>query len=250
MTPQEKVQDAIKKGIEKIELVFAPLITAIDIQIGKLEKAGKDPSNYYDLDEDRHINFIEKRDLYASEKEKAILEFQAKMDEEVAKMENMPDTETGGEQDIPWEKIVFYIVKSALENGVRITIGDYKWDSGHPIGRKGEFFYELRDDALQAIGIEPDSDLGKVVKDPFNSLRDLGKNIDRETDEALTRVRVATDKALDDAKRETDEALTRVKVATDKALTDARKTTDKAIKDVGREIGRGWKKLKKIKIKL
>ena len=47
MTPEEKIQEAIKQGIEKIEMVFSPLINAIDIQIGKLEKAGQDPSNYF-----------------------------------------------------------------------------------------------------------------------------------------------------------------------------------------------------------
>lgn len=261
MTPQEKIQKAIEQGIEKIEMVFAPLITAIDIQIGRLEKAGQDPTKYYDLEEDEYVDYIAIREVYVNEKEKAIAEFQAEMDKEVQKIANSPEPETPAEGDIGWEKVVFYIIKYALENGVKIKIRDVEWDSSKPLGGEGSVFDELRSGAMKAIGIDPDSELGKIVKDPLNAAKDLGKNLDRETGKALTDIKVATDKALTNAKRETDKALTDVKKATDKALTDvkkttdkaltdARKTADKAVKDVAREIGKVIPKVKvTIKIK-
>lgn len=102
---------------------------------------------------------------------------------------------------------------------------------------------------MKAVGIDPDSEFGKIIKDPINAVKNIGENLGGESIKALENVTIAAEKALTDTKRETETALTNtreatekaltdVKRETDKALTDARKTTEKALEDVAREIGR------------
>jgi hypothetical protein len=187
MKANEELQTAIQKGIEKIEMVFAPLINAVNIKIGRLEKANQDPTKYYDIDEDLVINYVEIRDIYIAEKEKAISSYSSEMNKELDALGSTPD----GAEAPPtsWEKVAFLIIKHALEEGIRIKIGNVEWNSEKPFGGKGSVFDDLRNTAMKAIGIDPDSDLGKIIKDPINSTVDLGGNIRKETERALQNVK-------------------------------------------------------------
>lgn len=245
MTAKEQIQAAIQNGIEKIEMVFAPLINAVDIQIGKLEKANQDPTNYYDIEEDEFINYIEIRNIYVSQKEKAIDSFQTKMDGEIAALENI--SEGADAPPVSWEEAVFVIIKYALQNGVKIKIGNVEWDSKKPLGGEGSVFDDLRSAAMKSIGIDPDSELGKIVKDPINSAIGLGKNIGQETEKALNNAKNETEKALQNIGNTTEKAVADVKRETEKALNDARKTAEKAVQDLSREVG---KHIPKVKIKI
>lgn len=257
MTPKEKVLKAIEDGIKKIEGVFDPLITATELKIGKLEKAGLDASKYYDLEDDSFTNFYEIQDLYVENKDKTIAEFQEKMDAELEKINELEQQaqQPPEEETLPFEEVVFILVKSALENGVKIKVGDVEWDSTKPLGGKGSVFDDLRNEAFKSIGIDPDSDIADILRDPINSAAKLAENVDAETkkaltdaknaaDKAATDVKNAVDKAATEAKKAVDKAATDAKKAADKALTDARKTAEKAAKDVAREIS----KLPKVKI--
>ncbi|CAB9495816.1 hypothetical protein [Alteromonas macleodii] len=248
MSPREKVVTAMENGIKKIEEVFTPLIASIELKIGILQKAGQDPSNYFDLDDNEFVNYLEIRDAYIAEKEKTVKEFSAKMDDELKKFDeaDTPEKEGG---EIPWAEVAFYLLESAMENGIKIKIGDIEWDSTRPLGGEGSVFEEMRSAAMRSMGIDPDSDLGKALKDPINAIGDLAENLGAEGEKAMENIRIATDKAFTDAKRESDKALTNAKNATDKALTDvkreadkaltdARKTVEKAVRDVARELGR------------
>lgn len=257
MTPREKIVLAIENGIQKIESVFNPLIAGIDLKIGILEKAGQDPSKYFDLDENSFVDYPALREAYANEKEKTIAEFSQKMDAELKKLDEAEESQEE-ESEIPWAEIAFYLIKSALENGVKIKVGDVEWDSTKPLGGEGSVFDDLRNASMRGMGIDPDSDLGKFIKDPINSISELGENIDAETEKALTDIKKASDKALTDAKRETDKALTDAKKATDKALTDVKRETDKALtearkaaeKVVKKAVEDVVKKLPKVKVKV
>lgn len=246
MTPREKVIKAIEDGIEKISDVFDPLITAAEIKIGKLEHAGQDASNYYDLDEDTYTNFYEIRDIYVENKEKTILEFREKMDaelEKVTKLEQQADT-VQEEETIPYEEVLYYLIKTALEQGVQIKIGDVEWDSGKPLGGKGSVFDELRDAAFKGVGIDPDSDLADIIRDPRGAVEELVQNVDAESKRALTDAKKAADKAATDAKNAIDKAATDVKREVDKTLTEAREAVEETARNVARELA----KLPQIKV--
>jgi hypothetical protein len=244
MATQENVQESIKQGIEKIEMIFAPLINAVDMQIGKLQKANQDPSKYYDLDQDETINYFAVREVYVKAKNEAIEKYSIEMDKEIQRLENTPEVEGSS---VGWEQIVFLVIKSALEDGVRIKVGNIQWDSTKPLGGKNSVFDDMRNISMRSIGIDPDSDLGKIVKDPFKAVIDLGGNVGSETEKTLNDVTKATEKALNDASKTTDKALSDVKRETDKALTDARKVTEKALQDTTRELG---KVIPKVKLKI
>jgi vacuolar-type H+-ATPase subunit E/Vma4 len=245
MTAKEQIQIAIQKGIEQIEMVFSPLINAVDIQIGKLEKANLDPTNYYDLEEDEHINYVEIRKIYVTEKEKAITSYLAEMDKEIIALENTPE---GAEAPpVSWEKVVFVIIKYALQNGIRIKVGNVEWDSQKPLGGEGSVFDDLRNVAMKSIGIDPESDLGKIIKDPINSAKDLGENIGKETEKALNNANRETEKAVNNIAKVSEKAIADVKKETEKALADARKTAEKAVQDVVKVVS---KNIPKIRIKI
>jgi len=244
MTAKEQIQIAIQNGIEQIEMVFSPLINAVDIQIGKLEKANQDPTNYYDLEEDEYINYLEIRNIYVAEKEKAITSFLSEMDKELTALENIPE---GAEAPpVGWEEAAFLIIKYALQNGVKINIGNVEWDSKKPLGGKGSVFDDLRSAAMKSIGIDPESDFGKIVKDPINSAIKFGENIGKETEKALSNAQKETEKVVKDVGKTTEKAIADVKRETEKAVNDARKTTEKAVQDVAKEL---VKHVPKVKIK-
>jgi hypothetical protein len=236
MTPREQIQKAIQDGTLQIEMVFAPLINAVDIQIGKLEKANQDPAKYYDLENDEFINYFEIRNIYVQQKEKAITEFLLKMDTEVIKLESL--AENADAPAISWEQTAFVIIKYALENGIKIKIGNVEWDSTKPLGGKNSIFDELRNTAMKSIGIDPNSEFGKIIKDPINAAVNIGENIGKETEATLNNIKNTTEKALEDVNATTGKALSDIKRETDKALEDARIASEKAIQDTARELGK------------
>lgn len=252
MNQEEKLQQVLKEGIQKIEMVFAPLINGVNLQIKKIKEAGYDPANYYNLEEDNFINYIELRELYLSERDKAIEEFQIMLEKEVEKIESEEQTEI----DPQWAEALFYLLKEVFQNRIKITIDDYEWNSDKPLDG---LFEGLRDLVMISIGIHPNSDIGKIIKDPVGALGDLIENADEETGKVLTDVRVAADKALTDARTATDKALTDIRKETgigltnvreesEKVLTQARETMETAIEDVIDCFPKIRKK--KIKIKL
>lgn len=265
MTTEEKIQTALISGTKKIEEVFAAYINPIQLKIALLEEAGQDPAKYFDDDDLVFIDFYEQLEAYTSERDKAITSFEKQVEEQVKEMEAAQVAgESPEEAPTSWEQLAFAVIKHALTEGVKIKVGDIEWDSSKPLGGKGSVFDDLRNAAMQSLGIDPDSEFGKIIKDPINSVGDLANNLDSESKKILTDAKLEADKVLTDAKRESDKALsnakreidkglTDVKKATDKALTDARKTTDKAIKDVTREIAKVIPKVKvkvKVKVKL
>ena len=263
MTPEEKIQSALINGTKKIEEVFAAYINPIQLKIALLEEAGQDPKKYFDDDDLVFVDFYEQLEAYTSERNKAIEAFENKIDEQLKELEAAQAAgEVPAEAPTSWEQVAFEVIKYALTEGVKIKVGDVEWDSTKPLGGEGSVFDDLRNAAMKSLGIDPDSEFGKIIKDPINAVSDLGENLDaeakkiltdakRKADKALTDVKRESDKALTDAKREIDKGLTDVKKATDKALTDARKTVDKAIKDVTREIAKVIPKVKiKVKIKV
>lgn len=257
MTPRETVLQSIDDGIEKISAVFDPLIYAVEIKIGKLENAGLDASNYYDLEDDSFTNFYEVRDLYLENKNSTISEFQEKMDVELERIIDLENqaVEPPEEEELPVEQILFILIKSALENGVKIKVEGIEWDSKKPLGGKGSVFDDLRNEAFRSIGVDPESDIADILRDPVNSAAKLAENVDNETKKALTDAKETADKAATDVKKAVDKAATQAKETIDKAATDAKKAADKAATDArktaekaARDVAKVISKLPKVKI--
>lgn len=259
MNAQEKLQEALIKGVNKIEELFNPLILSAEVYLGMLEEANVDPSKYFSLQENRFVNYYKRRDELIKQRDLAIrkLEVEVALQKEKISQAEASAQTPEGEPSSSWEEIAILIIKEVVKNGVKIKVGDVEWDSEKPLGGEGSIFDELRDGTFKLMGIDPNSELASILKDPFNKLGGAIDNVNNEIGSKLTDIKKVTDKALLDAKKEADKTLTDIKKATDKALTDVaretskalddvRKTADKALKDIGRELGSVVRKLPKI----
>jgi hypothetical protein len=225
----EKMRQQTKAGLEKIDEVFNPLITVIEMKITLLKEAKQDPANYFDLDENGFVNYIEMLDEYKAAKEKAEKELTTHIDNSIKEFESMEGEQPqAGEEE--FYKVVFLILKEALQNGVRIKIGNVQWDSSKPLGGEGSVFVEVRDTALKAIGIDPKSDVGKLITDPVNGLENLSENTKRELETALKNVHRETERALENVGRETGQALENARRETEKAMSNVAKEVSKVLK--------------------
>jgi len=245
-----KIAELINEGLKQIDHAFAPLINGVSFQIGKLEAAKQDPSNYFDLDENQFVNYFQIRDTYLDAKSDAVNKFKADM---AAKEAELKESEEGSEEESDALKIIYelayYAVTSIAENGLKIKIGDVEWDSSKPLGGKGSMFDDLRRGFLNSFGIDPDSEIGRIISDPINAAGELPENTKAAIDKALTDAKREADVAAKNVKREVDKFATDVKKATDKALTDAKREVDRAATNIARELGKVLKPKIRIRVK-
>lgn len=250
MSANQTLTNALVTGVKKIEEFFGPLILSCEVFIGMLEENNQDPSDYFNIHEGQRVNFYKRRDELMAQREEAVKDLELKIAHQRERLKEVEQQE--GES--AWEEIAIAVIQELVKDGVKIKVGDIEWDSSKPLGGEGSVFDDLRNGTFLALGIDPDSALADILRDPFNKLSEV-ENLDvaealgdikNVADKALTDIKAETDKALTDIKNSTDKALSDVARETGKALTDARKSVDKAIKDVGRELGRASSKLPKI----
>ncbi len=238
MTPREKFEKVVQDGLQKIEDIYQPLLTDINLKITDAELNNQDPKDYYDESKKARINLIAIKEIYLNSMNETVSRFNEKMEIERQKI---IDAEIAAEQTQPaeapeneWYQILFLIIKQVLEEGVQIKIGDVEWDSSKPLGGEGSVFDEVRTATMRSVGIDPDSDLGKILKDPLNAPKDILDNVNDETKEFLTNARVAADKATEELTEATKKVLEQTKEFAEKAAKDAAKVAEKAAKDAAR----------------
>ena len=251
MSANDKLQEVLTNGIGKIEDFFGPLILSCDVFIGMLEENNMDASKYFNIHEGRIINYYKRRDALIAQRDQAIKKLEVEIalqKEKITQAEADAAVLDEGDENTTWDKIVILIIQEVVKNGVKIKVGDIEWESTKPLGGEGSVFDDLRNGTFNALGIDPDSELAKILKDPLNRIPKIGEDVNQAVGEELTKIKQATDKVLTDVKRETDKALTDIKKTTDKALEDvaretlkvlddARKIADNAIRDIGRSLG-------------
>ena len=219
MTTSTLPADARIKALKAIDDIFDPLISQVAIFVGRLEAAGHDPSKYFDVEENETIDYARILDERKTAKADAVKRVNDEYD-------SFEGPESGGSEttESAWWKLVLLIIESVLRDGVRITIAGVRWDSSKPIDG---IISDVRDKVFAAIGIDPNSEVGRLLRDPLNRVQDYGVNIANETG-----------RALENAVRETDQALQNATREAGTVINNVARETGNALSNVAREVGR------------
>jgi len=244
--PRALIEDWYATAVQGVVEVYSPRMALIYASIGLLEEQNLDPSNHFFLPEGRHVNFYERRDKYVADQDKAIAEIETERSArlaEVEAVENEIDEAEEDEMEKEFWDTVYAIVQQIVREGFELTIGDFKmkYDPAKPLGGEGSVFHDAREQVFVALKIDPESPLGKFVKDPINSTVDnldaelevLKENMDRE----LTKAKEDLDKELTKAKSDLDRELSKAKKDLDAELTRWRKGAEDLIGNLGRALG-------------
>jgi hypothetical protein len=227
MTNQTRAQ-LLESSLKEIDEIFDPLINHVALFVGRIEVAGGNPSNYFDVEENEYIDYKARLEQREAAKYDAVRKVKESF-------EQLPPPD--GQEDSPeadnFVKAVLVIVQQVLKDGLRITIGDFKWDSAKPIDGFKKTFDELKDKILQEMGIELKSELEKLIRTPGRFVGDLPANVKNEVD-----------KALGDIQRESDRILARATEDAAKIVANSKREIDRAATNVVREIGRSIQKIK------
>lgn len=148
--------DIVAEGLAAIDKVFDPLIMEIQVYVDRIVAAGQDPSRYLFVESDEIVDFT-----------KILSERQAAKKEAVDKfMEGLP-SETEGqvapEEEQNLLQTLILIIKVVLKDGVRVTIGDFQWDSSRPLDG---VITSIRDAALDRVGLGENNEFRRFLVDP------------------------------------------------------------------------------------
>jgi hypothetical protein len=223
--------DAKMAALKELDEIFDPLINQVALFVGRLESAGQNPAHYFDVEENAHVDYIAILKQRQDAKAQAVQQVMAEFDRLAAEDAPVPE---GGDADTTFWKAVILIAQQVLKDGIRIKIGDFKWDSKKPLHGLNSVLSEVKDAVLKAIGVDPNSEWGKVLNNPGRAVGDLPENAKREVERALENVKRETDKALADAAK-----------AAGRVIADSKREVDRAATNVAREAG----KVLKVKIK-
>jgi hypothetical protein len=204
-------------GLASIDKIFDPLILEIQVYVDRIVAAGQDPARYLFVETDEIVDFSKILAERKAAKQKAVDEFMA----------SLPSDTQGpvpAEEESNIVKALILVAKSVLKDGVRITIGDFHWDSSRPLDG---VITSMRDAALDAAGLGENNEFRRFLVDPVQFGRQMGDVITEESE-----------RALQNASREATRAARNVERETRQAVENARREAERAVGDIGRAVGR------------
>jgi hypothetical protein len=228
--PNQTRTQLLESALKEINEIFDPLINHVALFVGRIEAAGGDPSRYFDVEENENIDYRAMLALREAAKSDAVRQIKESFDQ--LPTDEMPDDSA---ESVGFWKSVLLIAQQVLKDGIRITIGDFKWDSAKPLDGIKDALNRLKDKIIDSMGLELGSELTKLIRTPGRFVGELPDNVKREVDKALTDIRRESDRILANATKEAA-----------KVVANSKREIDQAATNVVREIG---KSLPKIKIK-
>lgn len=231
-------EQLLVEALKQIDEIFDPLINHVALFVGRLEAANLDPTNYFDVEENAYINYQAILDERLAAKQEAVLSVKRNH-------QSLPEDGAGDEGSSTgfWEA-VFLLAKHVIENGIRLKIGDFQWDSRKPLHGLREELGRFKRKVMEAAGIDENSELGQLLIMPGRTLgriADVPENVVREAQRGLENIAREHARVLEQANRAVATVVANGKRELDKAATTVFTGIGKAVPKV---------KIKKPKIRL
>ena len=205
-------------GLAALNRIFDPFILETQVYVDRIVAAGQDPARYLFVETNEVVDFTKILAERKAAKQKAVDKFMAGLPS---------DTEgpVSAEQEANIVKALILFAKIFLKDGVRITIGDFNWDSSRPLDG---VITSIRDAALDAAGLGENNEFRRFLVDPVQFGRDMGGVITEEHERALQNARREFARAVGNGGREAGQA-----------LENARREAERVVNDVSRAAARG-----------